>query len=127
MIFIFIIISPHIVCTVLRSNPQHALEVIRILSKRMRGGVNTFRGALNRNLASLQEKRLNKSLSKSITSGYEFEKEKLKVLCYDTTSWVQENFEPQVKAFNEGQGELEIQMDFTQDRLDVKTAKYASG
>mmetsp|Transcript_573 Transcript_573/g.1174 ORF Transcript_573/g.1174 Transcript_573/m.1174 type:complete len:517 (-) Transcript_573:173-1723(-) len=111
----------------LASNPQHALEVIRILSKRMRGGVNTFRGALNRNLASLQEKRLNKSLSKSITSGHEFEKEKLKVLCYDTTSWVQENFEPQVKAFNESQGEFEIQMDFTQDRLGVKTAKYASG
>lgn len=50
-----------------------------------------------------------------------------KVLCYDTTSWVKENFEPAVNAFNENRKDLSIQMEFTQDRLDVKTAKFAAG
>lgn len=51
----------------------------------------------------------------------------LKVLCYDTASWVKENFEPQISAFNEGGKGLRIKMDFTQDRLDARTAKFAAG
>ena len=83
-------------------------------------------------------------------------KKVVKVLCYDTTSWVKENFDPQVsvrivqftfkfrfstarcclkrfltngqvKAFNEGGKDLTLKVDFTQDRLDAHTAKFAVG
>jgi len=54
-------------------------------------------------------------------------KKVIKVLCYDTTSWVQENFDPQLNAFNENGKDCKVQMDYTQDRLSVKTAKFAAG
>ena len=54
-------------------------------------------------------------------------KKTLKVLCYDATSWVRESFEPKVKAFNESATDLKLEMDFTHDRLDVITAKFAAG
>lgn len=62
----------------------------------------------------------------------------LKVLCYDTTEWVSDGFLPALTAFNEAQlkeqtssgdssGPLEIQMDFTRDRLSEQSARYATG
>ncbi len=80
-------------------------------------------------------------------------KKVLKVLCYDTTSWVEENFEPkvciqnsfhylnrysltppttwnsfeQIKSFNESGKDMVLQMNYTQDRLSEKTARFAAG
>lgn len=54
-------------------------------------------------------------------------KKVLKVLCYDTTSWVKENFEPQIKSFNDNSKDLVVKMDYTQDRLNFKTARFAAG
>jgi len=51
----------------------------------------------------------------------------LKVLCYDTTSWVSENFSPAIKKFNESQNELRIIMEFTPERLSRQSATYAAG
>lgn len=53
--------------------------------------------------------------------------EVFKVLCYDTTSWVRENFEPQVEAFNKSSEFAVIKMDYTSDRLDINSASYAVG
>ena len=53
--------------------------------------------------------------------------EVFKVLCYDTTSWVRENFEPQVEAFNKSNDFAVIKMDYTADRLDINSASYAVG
>lgn len=53
--------------------------------------------------------------------------EVFKVLCYDTTSWVRENFEPKVEAFNQSQEYMVIKMDYTADRLSVNTASHAVG
>lgn len=50
-----------------------------------------------------------------------------KVLCYDTTSWVRENFEPQIEEFNQNNQYAVIKMDYTADRLDVNSASYAVG
>lgn len=78
-------------------------------------------------------------------------KKVLRVLCYDTTSWVKENFEPkvciqischyliviissndrysfeQVKSFNENRKDIELQMIYSQDRLSEETARFAAG
>ena len=51
----------------------------------------------------------------------------LKVLCYDATSWVQENSKPRIELFNEKNEGLDIVMDYTQDRLSKATAKFAAG
>jgi D-lactate dehydrogenase len=57
----------------------------------------------------------------------------LKVLCYDTTSWVSNGFQPAIKAFNkmmkeeEGGQAMEIAMSFTEERLSPQSAAYAAG
>lgn len=38
-----------------------------------------------------------------------------------------QNFEPQVQKFNNEGKDIKLQMDYTSDRLDMKTAKYAAG
>ena len=38
-----------------------------------------------------------------------------------------QNFEPQIEKFNNEGKDLKLQMDYTSDRLDMKTAKYAAG
>lgn len=94
-------------------NPSHASEVIHVLSLALRYDSKLLRATV----ASGQGE----------DDGDDSGKKVLKVMCYDTTSWVKENFEPQVQAFNENGSDLRVQMDFTQDRLDVKTAKFAAG
>lgn len=55
----------------------------------------------------------------------------LRVLCYDSTSWVTENFKPAVDEYNEIHGEKEggfrIIMDYTTDRLNKNSATFAAG
>jgi len=50
-----------------------------------------------------------------------------KVLCFDTTSWVAEAFGPALEEFNKKPGIVMIDMDFTPDRLDERTARKAAG
>ncbi|KAL7535786.1 hypothetical protein ACHAWF_005271 [Thalassiosira exigua] len=96
------------------SNPEHSSDVIRVLTLVLRAESKLLRAAVVVNSAGREV---------ASTEG----KKVLKVLCYDTASWVKENFEPQVATFNDtGKGRM-IQMDFTQDRLDVKTARSAVG
>lgn len=41
---------------------------------------------------------------------------------------ISQNFEPQVTKFNrDSKYDITLQMDYTNDRLDIKTAKYAAG
>eukprot|EP00956_Cyclotella_meneghiniana_P023346 scaffold45368_cov68-Cyclotella_meneghiniana.AAC.5 len=45
----------------------------------------------------------------------------------EVLSWVRENFEPQVEAFNKSNDFAVIKMDYTADRLDINSASYAVG
>lgn len=104
----------------LMSKPEHAIVFIKILSKNMRHGANTIH--------SLMAK-----LTISGGEGSDDGVKVVKVMCYDTTAWVRENFEPMVSEFNkkhsEGDGDdkMRIDMNFTNDRLDTHTATYAAG
>eukprot|EP01082_Thalassiosira_pseudonana_P003975 g3223.t1 g3223 contig12:1654225-1655919(+) len=98
----------------LLANPNYALEVIRLLSQFTRRETKLIRAALS-------------SASKRDGNDAAGGKKVFKVLCYDTVSWVKENFEPQVKAFNESQSDVHVKMSYTQDRLDMNTASYAAG
>ena len=98
----------------LLANPNYAWEVIRLLSQFTRRETKLVRAALS-------------SASKRDGNDAAGDKKVFKVLCYDTVSWVKENFEPQVKAFNESQSDVQVKMSYTQDRLDMNTASYAAG
>lgn len=65
--------------------PKHALELVKILSNRLRSTSKIVR--------SIVDEHHDESENGSSTSS---KKKVLKVLCYDTTSWVKETFEPQV-------------------------------
>jgi D-lactate dehydrogenase len=98
-------------------NPKHSAEVIKVLALVLRFSTKIVRGVLSKHPSDHHEDLDDKN-----------KKKVLKVLCYDTTSWVKENFEPAVESFNEEDGtDLKVEMDYTQDRLDAKTAKFAAG
>uniref|UniRef100_A0A7S4S004 Cyclic nucleotide-binding domain-containing protein n=1 Tax=Ditylum brightwellii TaxID=49249 RepID=A0A7S4S004_9STRA len=54
-------------------------------------------------------------------------KDTLRVLCYDTTSWVSEAFKPAVEAFNKSHDDFQMIIDYTSERLGPQTATYAAG
>ena len=100
------------------NNPKYASEVIHVLSLVLRSTTKIVRATINTHPSEHEHEKEKDSIKKKV----------LKVLCYDTTSWVKENFEPQIEAFNKDMTvDLKVQMDYTQDRLDVKTAKFAAG
>ena len=98
----------------LMEDPKHSMEIIKTLTLALRQVTKLARATL-------------KETSGGSSLDMDTHQKVLKIMCYDTTSWVRENFEPQISSFNESQATLKIQMDFTQDRLDLKTAKYAAG
>lgn len=50
----------------------------------------------------------------------------IKILSYDSTSWVVENFNPAIEKFNK-ENEVQIRMEYTTERLSSKTASFAKG
>ncbi|KAL7508801.1 hypothetical protein ACHAXN_009868 [Cyclotella atomus] len=105
-----------------RSNPDFALETIQFLTQELRRQTKITR-------ATKTAGKRDDGASESLRQSYRRSDDAVvfKVLCYDTTSWVRENFEPQVEAFNQNQEFIVLKMDYTADRLDVNTASYAVG
>lgn len=97
-------------------NPKHSSEIIEVLSRQLRSSTKIVR-------ATVKEQ----NIGDDDNDKGAIKKKVIKVLCYDTTSWVKENFQPQVGSFNESGDDVEVDMDYTQDRLGVKTAKFAAG
>jgi len=94
-------------------NPKYSAEVIEILTRVLRSTTKIVRATVSQQAAEHGTKSKDAKV--------------LKVLCYDTTSWVKENFVPKLESFNKDGKEVQVEMDYTSDRLDVKTAKYAAG
>lgn len=105
-----------------RSNPDFAIETIQILTQWLRHETKITRATLH---GGKRNDPTASSLRKSLHRPEDVEV--FKVMCYDTTSWVKENFEPQVKKFNETHDHVVLKIDYTQDRLEVNTASYAVG
>lgn len=51
----------------------------------------------------------------------------LRVLCYDSTEWVRTGFQPALEEFNQTLQDVRIVIEFTQDRLNARSAAYATG
>ncbi len=54
-------------------------------------------------------------------------KKTLRVLCYDSTEWVRTGFQPAIEELNNAMEDVQIVMEFTQDRLNARSAAYATG
>ena len=105
---------------VITSSPQFALDVMYGLARELRVGSKSLRGLINR----VKTGRSGSTVSDAPDGG---KKKLLKVLCYDTTSWVKEGFEPAVEKFNKFHQDYQIEMDFTTERLGEQSATYAAG
>ena len=109
---------------VISQEPEFALAMLASMARELRVGSKSLRGLMEKKLAGRD-------------GGAETDDRVrlVKVLCYDTTSWVSEGFIPAVKAFNEKQLEakegsdavIRIHMDFTTERLSEQSATYAAG
>ena len=109
--------------TIVSTVPQHCLDVMGALARELRDGSKSLRGLMQH---------IKKSSSSIGADGKEASNV-FKVMCYDTTSWVSEGFQPAITAFNEQQKEehgadaVEIDMHFTTERLSEESATYAAG
>jgi D-lactate dehydrogenase len=99
--------------------PEYALDVMVFLAHEVREGSKSVRAVLNQ-------------LKEGVRGSEEGEaKNDIKVLCFDATSWVVDNFKPAVEEFNKEHKEsgdgLHITMDYTTERLSPNSATYAAG
>ncbi len=112
---------------VLASDSLFAMEMLSKCAYKMRAGSKSLRSMIVNT-----KKMVKKSSTLMDNNEDDTGKSKdsvVKVLCYDSTEWVQPSFKPAVEKFNqdfETHG-CRIQMEFTNDRLSEKSATYAAG
>jgi len=94
------------------SKPEYNLIMMAIMAKKIRSSTKYIRG--------LQDEIKQGDLSA------ESDKNIVKILSYDSTSWVVDNFNIAVEKFNQENG-LQIKMEYTTERLSAKSASYAAG
>ena len=97
------------------AKPEYSLKVMSFLAKEVRSGSKSIRTLLNNMRDGIKG-----------TESTADEKHEIKVLCFDSTSWVIDNFKPAVDKFNKEE-KLHISMDFTTERLSEQTATFAAG
>lgn len=95
------------------SKPEYCMVVMAAMAKRVRMETKSVRGLLN-------------AIGNDNFSAGDDEKNLVKILSYDSTSWVVESFDVAVEKFNE-ENDLQIQIEYTTERLTAKSASYASG
>ncbi|CAB9513165.1 hydroxyacid dehydrogenase homolog [Seminavis robusta] len=101
---------------ILSSNPVFMFDIMGNMATELRTGSKSLRAVMGQ------------LRSKGVGGDGENEKETLRVLCYDTTSWVSDAFQPAVKAFNaDPENSFQMMIDFTTERLGPQSATYAAG
>lgn len=113
---------------VLASNAKYALEMMGQIALSMRVGSKSLRGLIKNVAAGRTSARGGDELG-TTDHGQEASMT-IKVLCYDSTSWVTDSFKPAVIAYNEKAAEdnaPKIVMEYTSDRLSERSATYAAG
>jgi len=100
---------------IVSSKPEHSLDMMQAMARVLRTG--------SKSLASLVRKAHKAGITDEDGNGSQV----LKVLCYDTASWVSNGFKPAVDKFNSQNDSFRIEMDFTAERLSEKSATYAAG
>ena len=102
--------------TIVASKPEFMFDILAAMATELRTGSKSLRTVM-------------KNLRAGGDAGdSEHAKDVLRVLCYDTTSWVSEAFQPAVQAFNEAaKQDFDILMEYTSERLGPHSATYAAG
>jgi D-lactate dehydrogenase len=103
----------------LAANQNFSMEFLSIMSRELRTGTKSVRSLI---------RQVKNSGDRWGTP--EDESAMLRVLCYDSTSWVSESFKPAIEAFNGSEASasgIKIYMDFTIERLGRESATHASG
>lgn len=95
------------------SRPEFSMVVMAAMANRIRVGSKSIRNLLEK---------VKDGASKDSCENV------IKMLSYDSTSWVVENFDAALVKFNEdNKNDLKIEIDYTSERLSSKTAHYACG
>lgn len=101
---------------IISESPDYAMDIMAALAKELRSGTKSLRGMIQ----AVQKTEKPPDMDPNTQS--------IKVLCYDSTTWTTQGFEPAVKAFNEAHlKSLYIDMKFTTERLSEQTATFAAG
>ena len=104
-------------------NPEHCFDVLHAMARELRTGSKSLQGLLQKVRNSMDGKA-------TVAVGVD-SKKIIKCLCYDTTSWVKEGFEPAVVEYNKSaQSEKDkvcIVVEYTTERLSEKSSTYAAG
>jgi len=102
--------------TLVASKPEFMFDVMAAMANEVRSG--------SKSLRSVMKKLRTGGGGDDDADG----KDVLRVLCYDTTSWVSDVFKPAIDKFNASDKEaFHIVMDFTGERLGQYSATYAAG
>ncbi|KAL3907996.1 MAG: hypothetical protein SGILL_008650 [Bacillariaceae sp.] len=99
--------------------PDYSLAVMVFLAHEVREGSKSIRTVLNQ-------------LKEGVRGSKDEEaKNELKILSFDATSWVVDNFKPAIEEFNKEHKEsgdgFHITMDYTTERLSEQSATFAAG
>lgn len=99
----------------LEANPPYMMECLVSLAHELRSG--------SKSLATLL-----RNIKGDHRGGKDDDKgERLRVLCYDATSWVTDSFKPAIETFNQESLECQLEFEFTTERLGPNSATYAAG
>lgn len=111
---------------VLSSDATFAMEMLSKIAYKMRVGSKSLRGMIKSAKKTLKRSPSSQIIDDNID---ESGNKVVRVLCYDSTEWVQPSFKPAIESFNqeaESNG-FTIHMDYTNDRLSEQSATYSAG
>ena len=101
---------------ILGESPDFAMDIMAAMARELRSGTKSLRGLM----ASTRNKDLPESYDPSVP--------RIKVMCYDATSWTTTGFSEALKLFNQERSkDVYIDMQFTTERLSEKTAIFSAG
>ena len=101
---------------IIGESPDYAMDIMAAMARELRSGTKSLRGLMEA------------THSKDLPESYDPSVPKIRVMCYDATSWTSTGFAEALKLFNkEHSKNLYIDMQFTTERLSEKTATFAAG
>lgn len=120
---------------VISSTPEYALQMMVTLSREVRQGTKSSlstlvaRSTTPPQVKEEEEEQEEKYQRANVVQDRQ-NRRVCKVLCYDSSSWVSENFAKAIRRFNEMHERTDsyrIKMDFINERLNEQTATFAAG
>jgi len=101
---------------IIGESPDYAMDIMAAMARELRTGTKSLRGLMEATHSHDQ------------SASYDPNVPKMRVMCYDATSWTSTGFGDALKRWNkEHSSDLYIDMQFTTERLSENTATFAAG